>query len=76
MTILNQFKHYLENQINNPMYADGEEEREVPFTSYDDIKEDSIFLVVTSGSKEYTFEYNCYQDLGNTQLYDFELLTA
>lgn len=72
--IKNQFKQYLENQINNPMFLDGEEERDIPFASYEEIKEEDIFFKVTSGNQTYAFTYNCYFEYENGNgLYDFEL---
>jgi len=72
--IKQQFEQYLDNQINNPMFLDGEAEREIPFAKYDEIKEEDIFLKVTSGNETYSFNYNCYFEYENGNgLYDFEI---
>lgn len=71
MTIRNQFKEYLENQIHNPMFVSGEEERDIPFTSYSKIEEGSIYLKVDD---THFFTYNCYfQTPEGTCFYEFEL---
>lgn len=70
MTLLEQFENYLNNQLTNDLIE--EDEREVPFNSYDEVGEESIFMTVKSGKDTYLFEYNLYFETaeGNC-LYDF-----
>lgn len=68
-TLIGQFKNYLENQLN--LDEEFAESKEIPFSSYDNVLEESIFIVVIDGNKKHYFDSNCYQDLGNTSLYDF-----
>lgn len=68
MTLINQFKNYLDNQLTNEFI----EESEFPFRSYEEIGEESIFMTAKSGNITYLFEYNPYFETeeGNC-LYDF-----
>ena len=72
MTLFEQFENYLNNQLTNDLIE--EDEKEVPFNSYDEIGEDSIFLTVKSRNVTYLFEYNAYfQTQDGSCLYDFNL---
>ncbi|MGX7195178.1 hypothetical protein [Enterococcus olivae] len=71
MNLLDQFKRFLENQISNP---EIEAEDRVPFKRILSVKEDGIDLVAETELGSFTYDYNCYQDLGDTQLFDFELV--
>lgn len=71
MTIEQQFINYLDNQINNPMFTSGEEERDIPFTAYNEIKEDGIQFIVDGA---HAFYYNCYSEtVDGGCYYEFEL---
>lgn len=64
-----QFKNYLNNMMTNELI---EEDEKLPFTEINDIREESIFLVVNG---EYRFEYNCYMiSEEGTEYFDFELV--
>lgn len=67
--IKNQFKQFIDNQINNSGFL---------FRKYDEITfcEEGIFLVVISGNESYTFSYNpVYQsDVDHTCYYEFDLM--
>ena len=71
MTLLEQFKRFLENEITN---QEIEAEDRVPFKKVLSVKEDGIDLIVETELGDFTYDYNCYQDLGETQLFEFELV--
>lgn len=69
-TLLAQFKNYLENQLN--LDEEFVDEKEITFTNYDKIAEESIFVVAIEENKKHYFNTNCYQELENgSALYDF-----
>ena len=71
MTLLEQFKRFLENEITNP---EIEAEDRVPFKIVLSVKEDGIDLIAETELGNFAYDYNCYQDLGETQLFEFELV--
>ena len=68
ITMREQFINYLNNQVAQP-----KDERDIPFDKWQEIKEDSIFLVAISNGTEYKFESNCYFSGVDYDLYSFEL---
>lgn len=68
MTLLDQFKQFINNELTNELI----EEPAVP-AEPEKVYEDGIDLVAVVNGVEYRFDYNCYADYGTSQLYDFTL---
>lgn len=68
MELLEQFKRYLENEITNTFI---EEDERVEFKEVYEVKEDGIELVAVTDVGTFRYYYNCIQDFGETQLYEF-----
>ena len=68
MSLLEQFKRFLMNEMNNPSIDDNER---VEFSEVFEIVEDGIELIAETDAGTFIYEYNCYNDTGETQLFEF-----